>query len=103
MADAATGRLIGGQAWGHEAVAERMLAALAPDQSVLVLPMLSITKSNEHARFAGTLNDETHFLSEGYPMGVFYGYYVEGIFADQEDVDAHPEQTVVQAAPGEYK
>jgi hypothetical protein len=55
------------------------------------------------ARFAGTLNDETHFLSEGYPMGVFYGYQVEGIFEDQEDVDAHPQQTAVPAAPGEYK
>jgi len=55
------------------------------------------------SRFAGTLNDETHFLSEGYPMGVFYGYHVEGIFADQADVDGHPLQTVVPSAPGEYK
>jgi hypothetical protein len=36
-------------------------------------------------------------------MGVFYGYQVEGIFSDQEDVDAHPTQTVVPAAPGEFK
>jgi TonB-linked SusC/RagA family outer membrane protein len=54
-------------------------------------------------RFAGTLNDETHFLSEGYPMGVFYGYHVLGIFADQEEVDAHPLQTAIPGAPGEYK
>lgn len=55
------------------------------------------------ARFGGWINDETHFLSEGYPMGVFYGYQVEGVFADQEDVDAHPEQTAIAGAPGEYK
>ncbi|MDX1742690.1 MAG: creatininase family protein [Ruegeria sp.] len=34
----------------------RMLAELGPDQSVLVLPVLSITKSNEHDRFPGTLS-----------------------------------------------
>jgi TonB-dependent starch-binding outer membrane protein SusC len=55
------------------------------------------------SQFGGWINSETHFLSEGYPMGVFYGYQVEGIFADQDDVDAHPEQTAIDAAPGEYK
>ncbi|WP_421906577.1 creatininase family protein [Mameliella sp.] len=37
------------------AVAERMLAALTPEQSVLVLPALTITKSDEHIAFPGTL------------------------------------------------
>ncbi|MDD9730531.1 creatininase family protein [Mameliella sp. AT18] len=37
------------------AVADRMLAALAPEQSVLVLPGLTITKSDEHIAFPGTL------------------------------------------------
>lgn len=37
------------------AVAERMLGALAPEQSVLVLPTLTITKSDEHIGFRGTL------------------------------------------------
>lgn len=37
------------------AVADRMLAALDPAQSVLVLPTLTITKSDEHMAFPGTL------------------------------------------------
>jgi len=39
-----------------EAAIARMLAALSPDQNVLVLPTLSITKSNEHSRHPGTLS-----------------------------------------------
>lgn len=39
----------------HETAA-RMLANLDPAQSVLVLPALAITKSNEHNRFSGTLS-----------------------------------------------
>ncbi|MDW4500045.1 creatininase family protein [Sulfitobacter sp. D35] len=38
-----------------DAVATRMLTALDPAQSVLVLPTLGITKSDEHADFPGTL------------------------------------------------
>lgn len=38
------------------AVAARMLAALTPAQSVLVLPVLTITKSDEHQGFPGTLS-----------------------------------------------
>ncbi len=37
------------------AVAARMLDSLAPEQSVLVLPALTITKSDEHIDFPGTL------------------------------------------------
>ncbi|MFY0311818.1 creatininase family protein [Leisingera sp. D0M16] len=39
----------------QEAVA-RMLAELSPEQTVLVLPALTITKSNEHNGFPGTLS-----------------------------------------------
>lgn len=35
--------------------AARMLDALAPEQSVLVLPTLTVTKSDEHIAFPGTL------------------------------------------------
>ncbi|MBY6160095.1 creatininase family protein [Mameliella alba] len=38
-----------------DAATERMLAALEPGQSVLVLPTLTITKSEEHIAFPGTL------------------------------------------------
>ncbi|KUJ85264.1 creatininase [Ruegeria marisrubri] len=38
-----------------DAVAARMLGNLSPDQSVLVLPSLHITKSDEHIDFPGTL------------------------------------------------
>lgn len=38
-----------------EGVAARMLAALSPDQAVLVLPTLTITKSDEHLDYPGTL------------------------------------------------
>ena len=38
-----------------DAVTTRMLGALAPDQSVLVLPTLHITKSDEHTDFPGSL------------------------------------------------
>lgn len=38
-----------------DAVTQRMLAALAHDQSVLVLPALTVTKSDEHIAFPGTL------------------------------------------------
>jgi creatinine amidohydrolase len=38
-----------------EAVADRALTHLSPDQRVLILPPLRITKSDEHAAFSGTL------------------------------------------------
>jgi creatinine amidohydrolase len=38
-----------------DAVSTRMLAALGPEQSVLVLPTLTVTKSDEHIAFPGTL------------------------------------------------
>ncbi|MFC3613774.1 creatininase family protein [Lutimaribacter marinistellae] len=38
-----------------DAVAERALGDLADDQSVLILPTLKITKSDEHIEFPGTL------------------------------------------------
>lgn len=39
-----------------QAAVRLMLADLSPEQSVLVLPALTITKSNEHDRFAGSLS-----------------------------------------------
>lgn len=39
-----------------EAVAARALTRLAPDQNVLVLPTLAVTKSGEHDRHPGTLS-----------------------------------------------
>jgi len=39
-----------------QATAEGCLAHLTPDQSVLILPTLTITKSNEHNAFPGTLS-----------------------------------------------
>lgn len=38
-----------------DAAVARMLGALGPDQNVLVLPSLSVTKSNEHNRHPGSL------------------------------------------------
>lgn len=38
-----------------DAVSTRMLMALGPEQSVLVLPTLTVTKSDEHIAFPGTL------------------------------------------------
>ena len=38
-----------------DAVAAKMLQSLSPEQSVLILPTLTITKSDEHATFPGTL------------------------------------------------
>lgn len=38
------------------AVLERMLGQLDPAQSVLILPMLTVTKSDEHDAFPGTLS-----------------------------------------------
>jgi len=48
-----------------EAVIARALPALAPQQNVLILPTLSITKSDEHSRFPGTLSlDVTTLLAQ---------------------------------------
>lgn len=69
----------------------------------MVVDLGDTKKISLGTQFAGWINDETHFLSEGYPMGVFYGYQVEGVFVDQEDVDAHPKQTAIYASPGQYK
>lgn len=69
----------------------------------MVVDLEDTKKISLGTQFAGWINDETHFLSEGYPMGVFYGYQVEGVFADQEDVDSHPKQTAIYASPGQYK
>jgi len=53
----------------------------------------------------GWINDDTHFLMEGYPLGIFKGYIVEGIFKDADEVAAHPDQSgmALKGAPGVYK
>ncbi|MBN2487174.1 MAG: TonB-dependent receptor [Bacteroidales bacterium] len=53
----------------------------------------------------GWINDETHFMMEGYPLGIFRGYIVEGIFTGQDEVKAHPDQKGmgIEGKPGEYK
>lgn len=39
-----------------EAVVQRAMANLSPDQNVLILPTLAVTKSGEHGRHPGTLS-----------------------------------------------
>jgi len=44
-------------------------------------------------------------MEVGYPIGYFYGYETDGIFQDQAEVDAHPDQTALGAAasPGDIR
>ena len=38
-------------------------------------------------------------MEEGQPMGYFYGYQTDGIFQNQAEIDAHPNQSSLGAAP----
>ncbi len=46
-------------------------------------------------------NSYLTMLSAGYPINIFYGYVTDGIFQNQEEVDAHAPQT--GAAPGDIR
>ena len=46
-------------------------------------------------------NSYVTMLAEGYPINVFYGYVTDGIFQNQEEVDAHAVQ--VGAEPGDIR
>lgn len=44
-------------------------------------------------------------MQVGFPIGYFYGYKTDGIFQNQAEVDAHPDQTALGAAasPGDIR
>jgi TonB-linked SusC/RagA family outer membrane protein len=44
-------------------------------------------------------------MEVGLPIGYFYGYKSDGLFQNQEEVDAHPSQTALgaQASPGDIR
>ncbi len=46
-------------------------------------------------------NSYLTMLSAGYPINIFYGYVTDGIFQNQEEVDAHAPQA--GAAPGDIR
>lgn len=48
---------------------------------------------------SGTIDETTHILREGYPLGMFYGYRVDGVFKSNEEATAYLDQRAV--APNE--
>jgi len=44
-------------------------------------------------------------MEVGYPIGYFYGYQTEGLFQNQEEVEAHPSQVALgaEASPGDIR
>lgn len=42
-------------------------------------------------------------VSEGYPLGYFYGYKVEGVYQNEDDIRLSPINTVGSVAPGDLK
>jgi TonB-linked SusC/RagA family outer membrane protein len=44
-------------------------------------------------------------MEVGYPIGYFYGYQTDGLFQNQEQVDAHPSQVALgaEASPGDIR
>ena len=68
-----------------------------------VVELGDVEEIKQNPLFPGFINDPLTYLRTGYPMGIFYGYQVEGVFVDEEDVASHPEQTAIPAEPGEYK
>ena len=44
-------------------------------------------------------------MEEGFPLGYFYGYQMDGIFQNQAEVEAHPSQQALgaMAAPGDIR
>jgi TonB-linked SusC/RagA family outer membrane protein len=44
---------------------------------------------------SGTIDETTHILREGFPLGLFYGYETDGIFKDDEEASAYISQSSV--------
>ena len=42
-------------------------------------------------------------VSEGYPIGYFYGYKVEGVYQTQEEINSSPKNTLATVTPGDLK
>lgn len=42
-------------------------------------------------------------VSQGYPLGYFYGYEVEGVYQNKHDIQVSPKNTVNTVAPGDLK
>ncbi len=45
----------------------------------------------------------SHITMVGHPIGSYYGYVMEGVFVDQADVDANPQNRFGDARPGDSK
>lgn len=45
----------------------------------------------------------SHITQIGEPIGSFFGYVMEGVFVDQADVDANPQNRFDEARPGDAK
>lgn len=53
---------------------------------------------------SGTIDETTHILREGFPLGLFYGYEVDGVFADDDEADNYLNQSsVIQNEAGQYR
>ena len=42
-------------------------------------------------------------VSQGYPLGYFYGYQVEGVYQNKHDIQISPKNNVATVAPGDLK
>lgn len=42
-------------------------------------------------------------VSQGYPIGYFYGYQVEGVYQNKADIQSSPKNTLSTVAPGDLK
>lgn len=51
----------------------------------------------------GMPSSRTHITQIGQPIGSFFGYVMEGVFVDQDDVDANPQNRFDEARPGDAK
>ena len=50
----------------------------------------------------GALSSSIHITKEGYPIGCFYGYVIDGIYQNEEEAAMAPYDTP-QATPGSFK
>jgi TonB-linked SusC/RagA family outer membrane protein len=69
--------------------------------------VLQLGKKDETITTTSEGAASTQQLKVGEPVSIFYGYKIDGVFKDQADVDAHPEQRFTEgtrkSGPGDTK
>lgn len=84
--------------WRDEIASTGMIYSLGANLTTINNKVLQIGGDGDFKQINGV-----SVTQQGYPIGYFYGYKVEGVYQNAEDIKQSPENTLGTARPGDLK